>query len=113
MKIINETKNIILAENAILAETFFKRIKGLLGRKFLGDKEALIIKPCNSIHTFFMAFPIDVLFVDKNNRVIKVIISFQPFRLSPICTSSAYVIECAPGVSSPDKVEVGDRLLIQ
>lgn len=102
-----------MAENAILADTIFKRVKGLLGKRSLQDKEALIIKPCNSIHTFFMHFPIDALFIDKNNKVVKVISGLQPFRLSPVCIFSAYVIELASGTVSPDKVEAGDLILIQ
>ena len=113
MKIINETKEIVLAESAILADTPFKRIKGLLGRKFLEDKEALIIKPCNSIHTFFMNFPIDVLFVDKKNKIIKIITGLKPFRLSPIYILSSYVVEFPVGVVSANTAVVGDAISIQ
>ena len=110
MKIINQTKKIVLAENANLSDTPFKRIKGLLGRKSLGDGEALIIKPCNSIHTFFMRFPIDVIFVDKNHKIVKIISGLAPFRLSPIYPGSAYVIELSSGKISPKSAAVGDTL---
>ncbi len=110
MKIINETKNIILVENAILANTPLKRIKGLLGRKSLGDQEALVIKPCNSIHTFFMSFPIDVLFVGRNHKIVKIITGLRPFRLSPICMSSSYVVELPFGTVSANKTAIGDRI---
>ncbi len=113
MKIINETKKIILAENATLANTPLKRMKGLLGRKSLEDKEALVIKPCNSIHTFFMNFPIDVLFVDKENKIVKIMIGLQPFRLSPVCRFSSYVIELPVGAVSANKAETGDLISFQ
>ena len=110
MKIINQTKKIVLAENANLADTPFKRIKGLIGRRSLRDGEALIIKPCNSIHTFFMNFPIDVIFVGKNHKIVKIISGLAPFRLSPIYLGSAYVIELSAGTVSPESAVVGDNL---
>jgi len=113
MKILNETKKIVLAEDAKLADTALKRIRGLLGRKSLGDREALIIKPCNSIHTFFMNFSIDAIFVDKNHKIIKIISGLQPFRLSPICIHSSYVIELPAGVVSANTTEVGDLISFQ
>jgi len=93
MRIVNKTKNTVLAVNAVLADTPFTRIKGLLGKKALKEGEALIIKPGNSIHTFFMYFPIDVLFLDKNNRVIAAIASLKPFRFSPVYFRAIFVLE--------------------
>jgi len=70
MKIINETKGTVLAENVIVANTFFGRIIGLLNRSEILPGEALLIRPCNSVHTFFMKFPIDVVFVSKDHRIL-------------------------------------------
>ena len=70
MKIINISKNTILADKAEMADTFFKRLIGLLNRKSLGKGEALILSPANCIHSFFMRFSIDVLFLDKSNKVV-------------------------------------------
>jgi len=81
MKIINETKKIVLAENANLADTAFKRIKGLIGRRSLRDGEALIIKPCNSIHTFFMFQKIDVVMTDEFNNIVYLKENVSPFSL--------------------------------
>ena len=69
LKILNLTRNAILAEKAIIADSFFRRLQGLLGQDSLASGAGLILKPCDSIHTFFMRFPIDAAFVDKNNRV--------------------------------------------
>jgi uncharacterized membrane protein (UPF0127 family) len=110
IKIINKTKDTILAENAVLADTFFKRIKGLIGRKEFTKGEALILEPCNSIHTFFMRFPIDVLFVDKDNRIIKAIISLKPFRLTPIYFKANLVVELPYGTISSTFTEPFDLL---
>lgn len=97
MKIINKTKDIVIAQEALLASTPWKRVKGLLGEKELKSGQALILKPCNSVHTFFMRFPIDVLFVDKNNRVIKAIPSLRPFRLTSVYFKADFVVELPAG----------------
>jgi uncharacterized membrane protein (UPF0127 family) len=93
MRIFNQTKNVLLADEAITADSVFKRLKGLLGRKEFKKGEALILQPCKSIHTFFMRFPIDVLFVDKHNKVIKSIAHLEPFRFTRLYVNAAFVIE--------------------
>ena len=113
MKIINKTKNIILAEDAIIADSPFKRIKGLLGKKGLKPGNALILKPCNSIHTFFMRFAIDVLFVNKDNRVIKAISRLNPFRLTYIYYHADFAVELTAGIISSTATCPGDLLSIQ
>ena len=113
MRLVNQTKNTLLAEGVSLANTPFKRLKGLLGRKDFPAGQALIIQPCNSIHTFFMRFPIDVLFVDKDNRVIQTISSLKPFRLTPIYFHARLVIEFSPRTIKDSLIEIGDRLTLE
>jgi len=93
MQILNKTKNTLISSNVTIADTFISRMIGLLNRKSLAEQEALIITKCNSIHMFFMKFPIDVLFVDKNNIVVGLLENIKPFHLSPIFFKSSYVIE--------------------
>src|SRR3989338_5126053 len=83
MRIINKTKNTVIAPKAQLADTAFSRLKGLLGRDGLCPGEALIITQCRSIHMFFMRFAIDVVFVDKKNRVVGTVKRIKPFLMSP------------------------------
>src|SRR5215204_7088823 len=59
-RVINRTRNVILADRADIAKNVWTRGKGLLGRRGLPEGEGLVIEPCSSIHTLFMAFPIDV-----------------------------------------------------
>lgn len=110
MRIINQSKNTILSENAILANKFFKRIKGLLGKKEFVKGEALVIRPCNSIHTFFMRFPIDVLFVGRDNRVVAAISCLKPFGLSKIYFKASFVVELPAGTISTTFTHKGDLL---
>lgn len=113
MKIINKSKNIILAEEAILAASLFKRMRGLLGKKELRLGEALILKPCNSVHTFFMHFAIDVLFVNRDNCVIKAISGLKPFRLTRIYYNAVFAIELSAGVIQSTSTCPGDLLSIE
>jgi len=110
MKIINKTKNTTVAEEAFLANTFSSRVKGLLGRKDFRPPEALIIQPCNSIHTFFMRFTIDVLFVDKNNKVIKSIPHLKPFRFTLIYFKASSAIELPAGTIETTSTQQDDIL---
>lgn len=69
---------VLLGENIQLADRFFSRLKGLLGRTELPRGEGLWIKPCNSIHCFGMKFPIDVLFLDGIHQIMAVGEHIQP-----------------------------------
>ncbi|MCM8782809.1 MAG: DUF192 domain-containing protein [Candidatus Omnitrophica bacterium] len=109
MKIINKTRNIILAEEVIFADNFFKRIKGLLGRDNFSKGQALVIVPCNSVHSFFMRFSIEVIFLDRKNKVIKIISPFKPYRLSGIYLVAHICIEFPLG-SIKNSVFLGDTL---
>jgi len=112
MRIINKTRGTVLSEKALLVDTFPRRIKGLLGKKGLLAGEALILKPCNSIHTFFMRFPIDCLFVDKNNKIIKAIPQLQPFRFCRPYLSSRLVIELPCGTIAFTSTQEGDTIRV-
>ena len=113
MKIINLTNNHILAENVLLSDSFLERLRGLLGRESLEKNHAMILRPSNSVHTFFMRFPIDVLFVDRNNKVIKIANNLGPYKATGIYFKSAFVIELPSGVIGSTHTVEGDRLQIQ
>lgn len=110
MRIYNVTRQTIVAQEYCTASTFFTRFMGLMGKKELPDKKALVIKPCNSIHTFFMRFPIDVLFVDRNNRITHVIESIKPWKVSKVVWNSSHVIELPPGTVKLSKTQIGDTI---
>jgi hypothetical protein len=98
----------IVLDKIIMADTYSKKLQGLLGRKGLKDKEGMMIVPCNSIHTYRMKFPIDVLFVDKDNFVLKVLRDFKPGRMGPLVLKSRYVMEAEAGIF--EGIEKGDKL---
>jgi len=105
----NATRNAPIAAKVEKADTSASRNKGLLGRASLPADEALWIVPCPMIHTFFMQFPIDVLFLDTNLTVRRVIEDLRPWRLSPYVFSAHSVLELQGGVLK-GSVSVGDKL---
>lgn len=113
MKIKNKTRNIMIAENCIVADTFFSRLKGLLGKKSIDQDTALLITPCNSIHMFFMKFPIDVLFIDKNDIIVHMVNNIKPWRTSKIVRHSEKVIELPAGSLLKNGTCVGDELIFE
>jgi len=112
MKIINKNRNITLAENAVIAGTPLKRMIGLLGYRQFEQGQALIIKPCNSIHTFFMRFAIDVIFVDSNNKITKIIHNMRPFRISAIYLNALFTIELPAGTLEETSTQAGDYVIL-
>jgi len=111
-KVINASKDVLLADRAKIADTYLERLTGLLNRKSLDKGEALILLPSNCIHSFFMRFSIDVLFLDKNNKIIAALPSFKPFRLSPVYFSASLVIELPEFTIQSTVSEVGDIIKI-
>lgn len=110
MKVFNKTKNTVLASEAVLADTFFSRLIGLLNRHSLSEGEALIITRCQSIHMFFMRFPIDVVFVGGDDRVVGIVEHIKPFQLSPVFLKSRYAIELKAGTILATPTSIGDQL---
>ena len=110
MLIHNLTRNVLLAQNARLADTPLKRMKGLLGRRAFSDGEALVIRPCQSVHMLFMPFAIDVIFLDRQKRVVGLCRNLKPFQFSPVFWKSACAIELPAGTIEKTKTAAGDRL---
>jgi len=109
LKISNLTRQAVLASSVEVADRGPKRRKGLLGRDHLSAEEGLWILPCEAVHTFGMQFPIDLVYLDRHNRVRKTRSHVPPFRLSA-CLSAHSVIELASGTISRTQTKPGDRL---
>ncbi len=94
---------------AAVATTLFSRMKGLLGSKSLESTEGLIISDCKQVHTFFMHYPIDVIFLDSNDNVLKVS-TLAPWRISSWVRNSKRVLEIAAGTAEKHGVKSGIKL---
>ena len=113
VQILNVTTGVAIARKATVAASFGQRMKGLLGRGGLSAEEALILRPGSSIHTFFMRFAIDVLFLDKDMRIVKLIQNMPPNRLSPIVWASRMVIELSAGKINQTNTQPGNVISIK
>jgi hypothetical protein len=101
-----------LAAKVIVADSTLKRMKGLLGKKHMMNGEALWIKPCMSIHTFFMKFTIDVIFLNRKNQVIATIRNLRPNRLTKLYLKSSSALELQAGILDATDTRVGDEIKI-
>jgi uncharacterized membrane protein (UPF0127 family) len=113
VQILNVTKEVVITQQARFATSLGQRMKGLLGQDSLVANEALILKPCSSIHTFFMRFAIDVLFLDKNMQIVRLVQDMPPNRLSPIVWASKMAIELPAGKISQTNTQVSDKVVFR
>ena len=105
----NQTRETVLADAADVADTSAKRRTGLLKHSRLEPGEGLWIAPCESVHTFFMKFPIDLVYLDKNKKVRKVRHGVPPWRLSA-CLTAHSVLELPAGAAGESQTQAGDQL---
>ena len=109
LRVANITHGTVLATRLEVADSGPKRNKGLLGRKGLADGEGLWITPCESVHTFFMQFPIDLVYLDRKNRVRKLCNSVPAWRIS-VCLSAHSILELPSGTIRNTQTQSGDTL---
>jgi uncharacterized membrane protein (UPF0127 family) len=107
--LVNESTHTVIARRVELALTRRARRIGLLGRAALDTAAALVLAPCVSIHTVGMQFPIDVVFVSRDGRAVRIIHRLKPWRAAVSVRASA-VIEFAGGTLLRRDVRVGDQL---
>jgi uncharacterized protein len=108
----NITKQVFINLGVTVADTPFTRMRGLLGRMRLRSDEGLWTFPCRGIHTFGLMFPIDLIYLDANLRVIHLVESLGPLRMSPIRMNSESVLELPPRSIYGSGTQLGDQLMI-
>lgn len=112
VRIRNETRDAILATAAEVADTSAKRRVGLLKKEKLAPGEGLWITPCESVHTFFMKFAIDLVYLDRKKRVRKVRHAVPPWRISG-CLAAHSVLELPVGTAASSGTQPGDQLVFE
>ena len=108
MQAFNHTRQRSLAETGTVAIRPWARMRGLLGRSALQANEGLLLLGTRGIHMIGMRFAIDVLFLNEDGWVIRLIHSLKPFRISPIVKNSAMVLELPTGILAQTGTQVGD-----
>jgi hypothetical protein len=113
LRVINATRGAALAEQCGEARSFFARGRGLMGHSGLAPGEGLLIDPCSSVHSFFMRFPIDVVFADKTHRVVGLTATMVPNRPYAGAWRARYVVELPAGTIAATGTQVGDALALE
>ena len=111
--ILNTTRNTVLGDRIIVAETSLSRMVGLLRHRGLEPGAGLLIYPSQAIHTIAMRFAIDVLFLDRKWRVVHVRPAMVPFRLTGVHWRARCVLELPVGVIAHSSTSVGDQLAVE
>lgn len=112
LKVFNKDKGIMLASSAQIASSFFHRLKGLMLKKGMGGNEALIFYRATSIHTFFMRFSIDIVFLNRQMKVKRLVNSLSPWR-AVACRGAYLTIELPAGKIAASNIDLGDELEIR
>jgi uncharacterized membrane protein (UPF0127 family) len=99
----------VVAESAVVADSTGRRLRGLLGKKELPSGHGVLLRPAWSIHTAFMRFPIDVVFLDADQIVIKIVPNLQSFKTAS-CRGAREVVELRAGECERRGLALGDRV---
>jgi uncharacterized protein len=107
--IVNLSRNQLICADLTVADDLATRVRGLLGRRALRTGEGLLLTPAPSIHTAFMRFPIDVVFVDADLSVVKLVQSMRPWRVAAARRARS-ALELEAGAIAAAGIRVGDCL---
>lgn len=94
------------------ADRFLSRFLGFMFKKELPMDQGIWLIPCNSIHMFFMRFPIDVIFLDSNNQVVKIVENLQPRKILPKVKNAYSTLELPIGTIRKYNIKIGDQLIL-
>jgi len=109
----NRTQQTILAARAAAARTFTQRLRGLMGKPSLPAGEGLVLFGDNSIHTFFMRFPIDVLYLDGEQCVMRLQEAMPPWKVGPLVRGCRFIVELPPGTIRESRTAVGNSIALE
>jgi uncharacterized membrane protein (UPF0127 family) len=109
----NETRQSFLSMGVKVADTHLSSLKGLLGKRKLKNDEGIWVIPSQGIHTIGVLFPIDVIYLDANRKVIHLVEHLRPFRLGPIKVGCESVLELPVRTIYASNTQIGDSFLIR
>ncbi len=113
MKILTATDGRVVAGNAEVARSLMQQLIGLIGGREFSKGSALIIPGCRQVHTFFMRFPIDVLFLDADNRILTVELDVKPYSVTSYCRGAHKSVELPAGTCMECTILPDDILVIR
>lgn len=106
--LLNRTRGVVIADRVELAGSFVARARGLIGRNELPAGFALAIKPCSGVHTLFMSIPLDVGYVGRDGRIVRILHGIKPWRVGPLVLSNSWVVELRAGTLQKTGTTIGD-----
>jgi uncharacterized membrane protein (UPF0127 family) len=110
--LLREESRILLIDDAMLTGSAWERMRGLLWRRPLREREALLINHCASVHTWGMRYPLDLAFMDRKWRISKLVRDIRPWRMA-WCVAAAITLEMPAGTIDRLKLKTGMQLLWQ
>ena len=113
MRITNRTRHTVLGVKVEPAGSFWSRLRGYIGRPQPKQGEGILLVRCDAIHTWWMDFDLDVLFLDEKGRVIDVVRSLRPWKRTRRVPGACYVLEVPVGTIDSSGTRVGDELTWQ
>ncbi len=113
MIVYNRTRRQFVASQLKIAKNVWQRFRGLLGSRELEEGEGFLIPSCKGIHTFAMAFSIDVLYLDGNYQVLAALKDFRPNLTGPVFWKAKAVLELPVGAIEKSHTQVGDFLILE
>jgi len=113
VRVFNVSRGTLLGQFVTVADTMFSRIVGLLSQTELEPGAGMLIIPSQAVHTIAMGFPIDVLFLDRKERVVHVQPELAPNRVTGLHWKARCVLELPAGVIARTSTSVGDQLVIE
>lgn len=112
VRIDNPSRHSTLLTQGRVADSFWTRLRGLIGVRSLPPGGGLLIKPANQVHTHFMAMAIDVLYVNADNVVVDIEPTMPPWRIGRRRPTAHYVLELPSGAAARAGAAIGDRLTL-
>lgn len=109
----NETRGTVIAERVTIADSILRRLRGLLGTRTLPSRHGLLLRPCRQVHSFFMQYAIDLVFLDADGRVLCTVPRFPVNRMSPLVRDAASVLELPAGTLEEAPAAPGDELRLE
>ncbi|NMB38724.1 MAG: DUF192 domain-containing protein [Firmicutes bacterium] len=107
ISVYNLSKNSLLGQEIMHADSYWRRFRGLLGKKELQFGEGLLLTPCKAVHSIGMRFSLEIIYLDRSNRAVH-IMTLKPNRLGPFISNAYQVLELPLGTVSYSKTALGD-----
>jgi len=113
LRVTNTTRQEVLVEQGAIADNMITRVKGLLGRTGLEPGDGLLITPCSSIHSMWMRFRFDAVFISREGEVVHLMEDMAPWKMSPMVWKAKSVLVLPSGTVARTGTRTGDRLEIE